>query len=69
MFILGAQIVLPWVRVVEFRKTDKYYAFEMILGGSPTAPQGLPLPSTSVQYTVFVGLKAEKRANLELVSA
>lgn len=66
---MGAKIVLTGVRAGELRKTDKYYAFEMILGGSPTAPKGLPLPSASVHYTVFVGLKAAKRANLEFVSA
>jgi len=66
---MGAKIVLTGVRSSSLRKTDKYYAFEMILGGSPTAPKGLPLASASVQYTVFVSLKAAKRANLELVSA
>jgi len=68
VFILGAKIVLTGIRSSLLRKTDKYYAFEMILGGSPTAPKGLPLASASVQYTVFVSLKAAKRANLELAS-
>lgn len=62
---MGAKITLTGVRSSRLRKTAKYYAFEMTLGGSPTAPKGLPLPSSSVQYTVFVSLKAGKKAGLE----
>lgn len=62
---MGAKIVLTGTREGRLRKTNRYYAFEMNLGGSSTAPKGLPLPSFSIQYTIFVSLKAGKKAGLE----
>lgn len=41
------------------------YAFEMKQGGSKNALKGLPLPSQQIQFTVFVSLKAGKKAGLE----
>jgi hypothetical protein len=62
---VGAKIMLTGTRTGELRKTAQYYAFEMELEGSKTAPKGLPLPSKSIQYTVFVSLKAGRKAKLE----
>lgn len=66
---MAAKITLTGVIDGRVRKTDQYYAFEMSLGGSPTAPKGLPLASDSIQYTVFVSLKAGNRAHLEDASS
>lgn len=65
---MGAKITLVGTMDSTLRKTDKYFAFEMDLGGSPTAPKGLPLPSRSVQYTAFVSHKAGRKINLESLS-
>ncbi len=62
---MGSKITLTGTSTGRIRKTDKYYTFDMIIGGSPTSPKGLPPVSSSVQYTVFVSLKAGKKAGLD----
>lgn len=63
---MGAKITLTGTRAGKIRKTAKYYTFEMELGGSKSAPKGLPLASENIQYTVFVSLKAGKKAKLDV---
>lgn len=66
---MAAKITLTGTRSSKIRKTAQYYAFEMEQGGSKHAPKGLPLPSQQIQFTVFVSLKAGKKAGFELAPA
>lgn len=62
---MGAKIKLTGSIDASVRKGAKYYAFELTTNGSPTAPKGLPLPSQSIEYTVFVALKAGNKVKLD----
>lgn len=62
---MGAKITLVGTRTSKLRKTEKYFAFEMNLGGSKNGPKGLPTPSQEIQFTVFVSHKAGKKIHLE----
>ena len=53
---MPAKITLTGKRVSPIITTLKYYRFDMLEKGSPSAPKGLPLASP-VLYTVFIGLK------------
>lgn len=66
---MGVKITLTGTRTGKIRKTAQYYAFEMEQGGSKSAPKGLPLPSQQIRFTVFVSLKAGKKAGLEQAPA
>jgi len=54
--IMGAKIAITGKRVSPIITTKDYHRFEILAGGSPSAPKGLPLAS-SVLYSIFVGLK------------
>ena len=53
---MGAKIAITGKRVSPIITTKDYHRFEILAGGSPSAPKGLPLAS-SVLYSIFVGLK------------
>jgi len=53
---MGAKIAITGKRVSPIITTKDYYRFEILAGGSPSAPKGLPLAS-SVIYSIFIGLK------------
>ena len=53
---MGAKIAITGKRVSPIITTKDYHRFEIMTGGSPSAPKGLPLAS-SVLYSIFVGLK------------
>ena len=53
---MGAKIAITGKRVSPIITTKDYYRFEILEGGSPSAPKGLPLAS-SVRYSIFIGLK------------
>lgn len=51
-----AKIIVTGKRVSPIITMKDFHRFEMLEGGSPSAPKGLPLAS-SVLYSIFVGLK------------
>lgn len=53
---MGVKIAITGKRVSPIITTKDFYRFEILEGGSPSAPKGLPLAS-SVLYSIFVGLK------------
>lgn len=53
---MGAKIAITGKRVSPIITTKDYHRFEILAGGSPSAPKGLPVAS-SVVYSIFVGLK------------
>jgi len=53
---MGVKIAITGKRVSPIITTKDYHRFEILEGGSPSAPKGLPLAS-SVRYSIFVGLK------------
>ena len=53
---MGVKIAITGKRVSPIITTLAYYRFEILEGGSPSAPKGLPLAS-SVCYSIFIGLK------------
>lgn len=59
---MAAKITLTGKRIGPITTTN-YYRFDMRETGSPTAPKGLPL-SSSVLYSVFVGLKPGKKIDI-----
>lgn len=64
-FEMGTKITLVGTRDSKLRKTEKYFAFEMNLGGSKNSPKGLPTPSQEIQFTVFVSLKAGNKIHID----
>ncbi len=63
---MSAKITITGARSGKLRKNDRYYAFEIETGGSANPPKGLPTAAaTVVEYTVFVSLKAGRKAGLE----
>ena len=63
---MSAKITITGARSGKLRKNDRYYSFEIETGGSTNPPKGLPTAAaTEVEYTVFVSLKAGKKAGLE----
>ena len=63
---MSAKITITGVRSGKLRKNDRFYAFEIETGGSANPPKGLPTAAaTLVEYTVFVSLKAGRKAGLE----
>lgn len=66
---MSAKITLTGIRSGKIRKNAQYYAFEMEQGGSKSAPKGLPMPSQKIRFTVFVSLKAGKKAGLDRAPA
>ena len=51
-----AKIIVTGKRVSPIITMKDFHRFEMLEGGSPSAPKGLPLAS-SVLYSIFIGLK------------
>ena len=63
---MSAKITITGARSGKLRKNDRYYSFEIETGGSANAPKGLPKAAAAVvEYTVFVSLKAGRKAGLE----
>ena len=63
---MSAKITITGARSGKLRKNDRFYAFEIETGGSANPPKGLPTAAaTVVEYTVFVSLKAGRKAGLE----
>ncbi len=62
---VGAKITLTGPVANGWRQTPQYFVADLETGGSSTAPAGLPLPSKSITYTVFVSLKAARKAHLD----
>ena len=63
---MSAKITITGARSGKLRKNDRYYSFEIETGGSANPPKGLPkAAATVVEYTVFISLKAGRKAGLE----
>ena len=58
-----AKITVTGKRVSPITTMKDFHRFEMLEGGSPSAPKGLPLAS-SVLYSIFIGLKQGKAIDL-----
>ncbi len=63
---MSAKITITGTRSGKLRKNDRYYSFEIETGGSANPPKGLPkAAATVVEYTVYVSLKAGRKAGIE----
>lgn len=58
-----AKIIVTGKRVSPIITMKDFHRFEMLEGGSPSAPKGLPLAS-SVLYSIFIGLKQGKAIDI-----